>query len=210
MTFPSAMWYNNDDYDDYYKPVSPDRKGGRARRMEMLKLWSLEEIRSMIGAESSIDGCLIAEVNLQPMQVAFTTEQPSADMKFFEYEGEYDPRACIPLFDLSQPVYGVFLGPVRAVTPLAILSTARFASFGVAFFRGGEHKFNLVINDPAATIFFREKGVVRLGDRVIVAFPYDPKKVEWAKAHGGKFFGELKAWVFPAECEEKVKEMLLG
>ena len=29
------MWYNNDDYNDYYKPVSPHRKGGRARRMEM-------------------------------------------------------------------------------------------------------------------------------------------------------------------------------
>jgi hypothetical protein len=51
---------------------------------------------------------------------------------------------------------------------------------------------------------------VRLGDRVVVAFPYDLKKVEWAKAHGGKFFGELKAWVFPVEREEEVKEVLLG
>ena len=164
----------------------------------------------MMGANEPIEGCLIVEVNLQLMQVAFTTERPSDDeWKWFEYEGEYDPRACIPLFAQS-PVYGVFLGPVRGVTPLAILSPARFASFGVASFRGGEHKFNLIINDPAAIAFLREKGIVRLGDRVIVAFPYDPKKVEWAKAHGGRFFSDLKAWVFPAEREQQVKEVLLG
>jgi len=98
---------------------------------------------------------------------------------------------------------------VRGGIPLAILSAARFASFGVASFRGGEHRFNLVINDPVATNFFREKGIVRLGNRVVAAFPYDPRKVEWARTHGGKFFSELKAWVFPAECEEKVKEVLL-
>jgi hypothetical protein len=198
------MWYNN----NYYKPVSPHRKGGRARRMEMLKLWSLEEIRSMIGAESPIDGCLIAEVNLQPMQVAFTTEQPSDDMKFFEYGGEYDPRACVPLFDLPQPVYGVFLGPVRGGIPLAILSPARGASFGVASFRGDQHRFNLLIH-VAAHAAFRDR-CVRLGDRLVVNFPYDQQKVAWSKAHGGKFFGELKAWVFPAEREEEVKEALLG
>jgi hypothetical protein len=202
------MWYNNDDYDDYYKPVSPHRKGGRARRMEMLKLWSLEEIRSMIGAESPIDGCLIAEVNLQPMQVAFTTEQPAEDMKYFQYEGEYDPRACIPLFDLPRPVYGVFLGPVRGGVPIAILSPARLASFGVASFRGGEHRFNILIHE-AAHAAFRNR-CVRLGDRVVVNFPYDQRKVAWAKANGGRFFADLKAWVFPAECEEKVKEVLLA
>jgi hypothetical protein len=204
------MWYNNDDYDDYYKPVSPHRKGGRARRMEMLKLWSLEEIRSMIGAESPIDGCLIAEVNLQPMQVAFTTEQPAEDMKYFQYE--YDPHdtACIPLFAQNQfPVYGVFLGPVRGGIPLAILSPVRGASFGVASFRGGEHRFNLVINDPVATNFFRENGIVRLGDRVVVAFAYDQRKVAWAKANGGRFFADLKAWVFPAEKAAEVEEVLL-
>jgi len=175
----------------------------------MLKLWSLEEIRSMIGAESPIDGCLIAEVNLQPMQVAFTTEQPAEDMKYFQYEGEYDPRACIPLFDLPRPVYGVFLGPVRGGVPIAILSPARLASFGVASFRGGEHRFNLVINDPVATNFFRENGIVRLGDRVVVAFAYDQRKVAWAKANGGRFFADLKAWVFPAEKAAEVEEVLL-
>ena len=174
----------------------------------MLKLWSLEEIRSMIGAESPIDGCLIAEVNLQPMQVAFTTEQPSADMKFFEYGGEYDPRACVPLFDLPQPVYGVFLGPVRGGVPLAIFSTARGASFGVASFRGGESRFNLLVHE-AAHAAFRNR-CVRLGDRVVVNFPYNQQKVAWAKANGGRFFSELKAWVFPAEREEKVKEVLPG
>jgi hypothetical protein len=203
------MWYNNDDYDDYYKPVSPHRKGGRARRRRMLKLWSLEEIRPMMGATETVEGCLVVEVNLQPMQVAFTDEQPAEDMKYFQYEGEYDPRACIPLFDLTRPVYGVFLGPVRGGIPLAILSPVRGASFGVASFRGGEHRFNLVINDPVATNFFREKGIVRLGDRVIAAFAYDPQKVEWAKAHGGRFFGELKAWIFPAEKAAEVEEVLL-
>jgi hypothetical protein len=176
----------------------------------MLKIFGLDEVRKMMGSVEPIEGCLVVEVNLQPMQVAFTTERPSDDMKFFEYESEYDPRACVPLFAMPQPVYGVFLGPVRGVTPLAILSPAKGASFGVASFREGEHKFNLIINDPAATAFFRKKGIVRLGDRVVVAFPYDPKKVEWAKAHGGKFFGELKAWVFPVEREEEVKEVLLG
>ena len=175
----------------------------------MLKLWSLEEIRSMIGSESPIDGCLIVEVHLQLMQVAFTTEKPENEWKWFEYEGEYDPHACIPLFAQS-PVYGVFLGPVRGGNPLALLSPARGAKFGVASFRGGEHKFNLIINDPAATAFFREKGIVRLGDRVVVVFAYDQRKVAWAKANGGRFFADLKAWVFPAEREEKVKEALLG
>jgi hypothetical protein len=177
----------------------------------MLRLFGLEEIRNMMGATEPIEGCLVVEVNLQQMQVAFTTEQPPAEWKSFQYTGEYDPRACIPLFTQTQRlVYGVFLGPVRGGVPIAILSPARLASFGVASFRGGQHRFNLVINDPVATNFFREKGVVRLGDRVIAAFPYDPKRVEWAKSNGGRFFSELKAWVFPAECEEKVKEVLVG
>jgi len=177
----------------------------------MLRLWSLEEIRSMMGANEPIEGCLVVEVNLQPMQVAFTTEKPEEDLnwKYFQYEGEYDPRACLPLFN-QRPVYGVFLGPVRGGIPLAILSAARGAKFGVASFRDGEHKFNLIINDPAATALFREKGIVRLGDRVVVAFAYDSAKVAWAKANGGKFFGELRAWVFPAEREQQVKEVLLA
>ena len=177
----------------------------------MVRLFSIEEIRSMMGSETHIEGCLIVEVNLQLMQVAFTTEPPAEDMKYFQYE--YDPHdtACIPLFAQNQfPVYGVFLGPVRGGIPLAILSPVRGASFGVASFRGGEHRFNLVINDPVATSFFRENGIVRLGDRVVVAFAYDQRKVAWAKANGGRFFADLKAWVFPAECEEKVKEVLLA
>jgi len=175
----------------------------------MLRLFGLEEIRNMMGATEPIEGCLVVEVNLQPMQVAFTTEQPAEDMKYFQYAGEYDPRACVPLFAMSLPLYGVFIGPVRGGIPLAILSPVRGASFGVASFRGGEHKFNLIINDSAAIAFFREKGIVRLGDRVIVAFPYDPNRVAMAKSLGGRFFSELKAWVFPAEREQQVKEMLL-
>ncbi len=174
----------------------------------MLKLFGLDEIRSMMGSAEPIDGCLIVEVNLQPMQVAFTTEQPPADWKYFEYE--YDPRdtACLPLFE-QRPVYGVFLGPVQGGIPIAILSPVRGAKFGVASFRDGAHKFNLIINDSAAISLFREKGIVRLGDRVVVAFPYDPNRVARAKALGGRFFGELKAWVFPAEKETEVKEALL-
>ena len=205
MTFPSAMWYNDYDYNPARKS-SPD-EGRQGEEEEMLKLWSLEEIRSMMGANEPIEGCLIVEVNLQLMQVAFTTERPSDDeWKWFEYEGEYDPRACLPLFN-QRPVYGVFLGPVRVGNPLALLSPVRGASFGVASFRGDEHRFNLLIH-VAAHAAFRDR-CARLGDRLVVNFPYDPKKVEWAKAHGGKFFGELKAWVFPAEREEEVGEVLL-
>jgi hypothetical protein len=176
--------------------------------MEMLKLFGLEEIRSMMGANEPIEGCLIVEVNLQKMQVAFTTERPSDDeWKWFEYEGEYDPRACLPLFN-QRPVYGVFLGSVRGGNPLAILTPARGANFGTACFRGDEHRLLLRVHESAHAAF--RNRCVRLGDRIIVAFPYDPKRVEWAKAHGGKFFGELKAWVFPAEREQQVREVLLG
>jgi hypothetical protein len=171
------------------------------------KLFSVEEIRSMMGSQEPIEGCMIVEVNLQTMQVAFTTEQPPVEWKSFEYE--YDPRdtACIPLFT-QFPVYGVFLGAVRGGIPFAVLSPVRGAKFGVASFRGGEHRFNILIHE-AAHAAFRNR-CVRLGDRVVVNFPYDQQKVAWAKANGGRFFGELKAWVFPAEREEKVKEALLG
>jgi len=175
----------------------------------MLKIFGLDEVRKMMGSVEPIEGCLVVEVNLQPMQVAFTNEQPAEDMKFFEYEGVYEPHSCIPLFSQTQiPVYGVFLGPVRGVTPLAILSPVRGAKFGVASFRGGESRFNLLVHE-AAHAAFRNR-CVRLGDRLLVHFPYDPQKIEWAKKHGGKFFGELKAWVFPAEKEAEVEEVLLG
>jgi hypothetical protein len=171
------------------------------------KLFSVEEIRSMMGSQEPIEGCMIVEVNLQPMQVAFTTEQPPAEWKSFQYTGEYDPRGCLPLFN-QRPVYGVFLGPVRGGIPLAILSPARGAKFGVASFRGGESRFNLLVHE-AAHAAFRNR-CVRLGDRVVVSFPYDQQKVARAKSLGGKFFGELKAWVFPAEREQEVKEVLMG
>jgi len=174
----------------------------------MVRLFSIEEIRSMMGSETHIEGCLIVEVNLQLMQVAFTTEPPAEDMKYFQYE--YDPHdtACIPLFAQNQfPVYGVFLGPVRGGMPLAILSPVRGAKFGVASFRGGEHRLNIVSHE-AAHAAFRNR-CVRLGDRVVVNFPYDQQKVAWAKANGGKFFGELKVWVFPAEKDTEVEEVLL-
>ena len=96
------------------------------------------------------------------------------------------------------------------MTPRRTLLSGLGMAVGVASFRDGEHKFNLIINDPAATALFREKGIVRLGDRVVVAFAYDSAKVAWAKANGGKFFGELRAWVFPAEREQQVKEVLLA
>ena len=171
----------------------------------MVRLFSVEDIRAMMGAAAPIEGCLIVEVNLQLMQVAFTTEQPPAEWKYFEYEYDPSDTACIPLF--VQTVYGVFLGPVRGGIPLAILSTAKGAKFGVASFRGGEHGFNLIVHESARVAF--QNRCVRLGDRLVVAFAYDPKKVEWAKANGGKFFPELKAWVFPAEKEAEV-EVLLG
>ncbi len=174
----------------------------------MVRLFSIEEIRDMMGTNEPVDGCLIVEVDLQPMQVAFTAEQPAEDMKYFQYE--YDPHdtACIPLFTQNQfPIYGVFLGPVQGGIPIAILSPVRGAKFGVASFRGGESRFNLLIHE-AAHAAFRNR-IVRLGDRVAVAFPYDPNRVARAKALGGRFFGELRAWVFAAEKETEVKETLL-
>jgi hypothetical protein len=167
--------------------------------MVMVNLFGIDEIREMMGTTKPIDGCLVVEVNLQPMQVAFTTEKPENDWKWFEYE--YDPQdpACLPLFTQS-PVYGVFLGPVRGGIPLAILSPAGGANFGVASFRGGEHRFNLIVHEAAHQAF--RNRCVRLGDSILVHFPYDQQKVEWAKKHGGKFFSELKVWVFPAEMDE--------
>jgi len=171
----------------------------------MLKLWSLEEIRSMMGATEPVEGCAIVEVNMQLMQVAFTDENPPSDWKSFQYEGVYEPHSCIPLFDQS-PVYGVFLGPVQGGNPLAILSPAKGASFGVASFRDGKHRFLLRVHESALAAF--RNRCVRLGNLVIVNFPYDPRKVAWAKSHGGRFFSELKAWVFPAELEKDVEVLL--
>jgi hypothetical protein len=170
----------------------------------MVKLFSIEEIREMMGATEPIEGCLVVEVNFQRMQVAFTNERPSEEMKFFEYEGEYDPRACIPLF--AQSVYGVFLGPVRDGIPLALLSPARGAKFGVASFRGGESRFNLLVHEAARAAF--QNRCVRLGDRVVVGFAYDPQRVARAKTLGGRFFADLKAWVFPAEKAKEVEVLL--
>jgi hypothetical protein len=174
----------------------------------MMKLFSIEEIRSMMGSTEPIEGCLIVEVNLQLMQVAFTTERPPAECewRYFEYEGEYDPRACIPLFAAQSTVYGVFLGPAQGGIPLAVLSPARGAKFGTACFGEG-HRFNLLVHEAAHAAF--RNHCVRLGDRLVVAFPYDPKRVEWSKANGGKFFADLKAWVFPAEKQADVENVLL-
>jgi hypothetical protein len=193
------MWYNNDDY-------NPARVG-RARRMEMItvRLFEIDEIRDLMGTTEPIDGCLLVEVNWQPMQVAFTMTQPPDDWKWFEYEYEPQNPACLPLFTQS-PVYGVFLGPVRGGIPLAILSPVRGASFGAASFRGGEHRFNLIVHEAAHQAFRNRR--VRLGDSILVHFPYDPQKIEWAKKHGGKFFSELKVWVFPREMEEGLDNLV--
>jgi hypothetical protein len=171
----------------------------------MVRLFGLDDVRKMMGATEPIEGCVIVEVNLQPMQVAFVNERPSDDWKWFEYEYEPQNPACVPLFS-QLPVYGVFLGPVRGGIPLAVLSPVRGASFGAASFRGGEHRFNLIVHPAAQAVFQNRR--VRLGDSILVHFPYDPQKVEWARKHGGKFFRELKVWVFPAEMEQGLDNLV--
>ena len=173
----------------------------------MVRLFGLDEVRKIMGGTQPVEGCVIVDVNMQPMQVAFTNERPPDDWKWFEYEYEPQNRACVPLFAQNQlPVYGVFLGPVRGGIPLAMLSPVRGASFGVASFRGGAHRFNLIVHD-AAHLAFRDR-CVRLGDSILVHFPYDPQKIEWAKKHGGKFFSELKVWMFPAEMENGLDNLV--
>jgi hypothetical protein len=190
---------------------SPARGGRAIRRRKMLKLFGLEEIRKIRDSVQPIKGCLLVTVNRELMQVAFTTERPPDHeglWKHFEYE--YDPRdtACIPLF-VQTPVYGVFLlGFVRWGLPLAILSPERDTNFGVASFRGGQYKAYLRAHKLAASTIFEKNRLTRLGNQLVVAFPDDSNKVEWAEAHGGKFFPDLKVWVFPAEVEG-IKEVLL-
>jgi hypothetical protein len=182
--------------------------------MEMVtvKLFGINEIRDMMGTTMPIEGCMIVQFGLKRKQIAFTNERPNdAQWLWFEYETE--PRDCLPLFE-QRPVYGVLLGdvegPVHEATPIAELSPTRYVQFGVACFTrdGEERRLYIRIDDRAYYVLNRDS-IMKLGDRVIVHFPYNPQKVETAKALGGKFFPYLKAWVFPAEREEKVKEALL-
>jgi hypothetical protein len=180
--------------------------------MEMVtvKLFGIEQIRNMMGATEPIEGCMIVQVRLKRKQIAFTNERPDDDVQWFEYETE--PRDCLSLFE-QKPVYGVLLGDVEGsahdVVPIAMLAQTRYVHFGVACFRrdGEERRLFLNIDDRAYYVLKRDS-LMKLGDRIIVQFAHDLKKVEWAKAHGGKFFGLLKAWVFPADVEG-IEEVLL-
>jgi len=183
--------------------------------MVTVKLFSIDEIRQMMGTTKPIEGCMIAQFHLQRKQIAFTNEkpdQPDSEWLWFEYETE--PRDCLPLFEQG-PVYGVLIGDVEGsvyeATPIARLSTVKHVHFGAARFvrNGEERRFFLNIDDRAYYILKRDT-IMKLGDFVIVHFPYDPKRVEWAKTNGGRFFSYLKVWVFPAEKAKEVEEVLLG
>jgi hypothetical protein len=207
------MWYNNDDY----KPVSPHRKGGGARRRHMIKLFSIEEIRSMMGSTEPIEGCMIVKTDAgwKRKQIAFTNEQPDdAQWLWFEYQTDPHSRYCIPIF--HQPTYGVILGDVEGsvydTIPIAKLTGARRINWGVACFRRDGEERRLFLNvdlDGVYYILMKRNPVMKLGDCIIVHFPYDQQRVERAKALGGKFFAELKAWVFPADLQKEA-EALLG
>jgi len=181
--------------------------------MITVRLFGTDEIREMVGTTKPIDGCMIARFGLKRKQIAFTTERPDAEWLWFEYEIEPRPRDCLPLFEQT-PVYGVLLGDVESsvyeATPIAKLSPTRYVQFGVArFMRDGVERRLYIRIDDGAYYALNRDSIMRLGERILIHFPYDPQKVGMAKSLGGKFFRYLEAWVFPAEREEEVKKMLL-
>jgi len=182
--------------------------------MVTVELFGIDEIREMMGATEPIEGCMIARFGLKRKQIAFTSDRPDAQWLWFEYEIEPRPRDCLPLFEQT-PVYGVLLGDVEGsvyeTIPIAELSPTRYVQFGVArFMRDGEERRIYIRIDDGAYYILNRDSIMRLGNRILVHFPYNPQKVAMAKSLGGKFFRYLEAWVFPAEREEEVKKKLLG
>ena len=201
------MWYNNDDYN----PAGV----GRARRMEMVTvdLFGIDEIREMMGATEPIEGCMIVARGAKRGQIAFTNERPPEEWQWFEYATDKS-RDCLPIFTSDYPVYGVIVTNELWVSgydglPVARVSDRGYVYWGIAVFKsdGEERRFYLNIDDHAYCVLKRDS-IMKVGDRLLVHFPYNPQKVATAKALGGRFFPYLKSWVFPAEMGDGLENLV--
>ncbi len=180
--------------------------------MVRVDLFGIDEIREMMGSVEPIDGCMIVARGTKRGQIAFTNERPPEEWQWFEYEAD-KRRDCLPIFT-SEKIYGVLVsdelwGSVYDALPIAKLLDIRYAYWGIAVFKsdGEERRLYLNIDDRAYSVLKRDS-IMKVGDRLLVHFPYNPEKVALAKSLGGKFFPYLKAWVFPAEMEEGLENLV--
>jgi len=181
--------------------------------MVTVELFGIDEIREMIGATEPIEGCMIVARGAKRGQIAFTNERPPEEWQWFEYETDKG-RDCLPIFTSEKPIYGVLVtdelwGSVYDGLPVAKLSEMRYVYWGIAVFKsdGKERRLYLNIDDRAYSVLKRDS-IMKLGDRLLVHFPYNPEKVAMAKALGGRFFPYLKSWVFPAEMGEGLDNLV--
>ena len=175
--------------------------------MVTVELFGIDEIREMMGATEPIEGCMIVARGPKRGQIAFTNERPPEEWRWFEYETD-KRRDCLPIFTSDYPVYGVIVTNELWVSgydglPVARVSDRGYVYWGIAVFKsdGEERRFYLNIDNHAYCVLKRDS-IMKVGDRLLVHFPYNPQKVATAKALGGRFFPYLKSWVFPAEMEE--------
>jgi len=183
--------------------------------MITVDLFGIDEIRQMMGATKPIEGCMIVARGTKRGQIAFTNERPPDEWQWFEYETD-KRRDCLPIFtsDKHPRIYGVLVtndlwGSVYDGLPIAKLSDNRYVYWGIAVFKsdGEERRLYLNIDDRAYTVLKRDS-IMKVGDRLLVHFPYNPQKVAMAKSLGGKFFRYLEAWVFPAEMEKGLDSLV--
>jgi len=182
--------------------------------MITVDLFGIDEIREMMGATMPIEGCMIVARGTKRGQIAFTNERPPEEWQWFEYETD-KRRDCLPIFTSDKhPIYGVLVtndlwGSVYDGLPIAKLSDNRYVYWGIAVFKsdGEERRLYLNIDDRAYTVLKRDS-IMKVGDRLLVHFPYNPQKVAMAKSLGGKFFPYLKSWVFPAEMEKGLDSLV--
>jgi len=181
--------------------------------MVTVELFGIDQIREMMGATEPVAGCMIVARGTKRGQIAFTNERPPEEWQWFEYETD-NRRDCLPIFTSDYPVYGVLVtnelwGSVYDGLPVAKLSDTRYVYWGIAVIKsdGGERRLYLNIDDRAYTVLKRDS-IMKVGDRLLVHFPYNPEKVAMAKALGGKFFPYLKSWVFPAEMEKGLDNLV--
>jgi hypothetical protein len=181
--------------------------------MVTVELFGIDEIREMMGTTKPIDGCMIVARGPKRGQIAFTNERPPEEWQWFEYETD-KRRDCLPIFTSDAPVYGVIVTNELWVSgydalPIAKLSDWRYVYWGIAVIKsdGEERRLYLNIDDRAYTVLKRDS-IMKVGDRLLVHFPYNPEKVATAKALGGRFFPYLKSWVFPAEMGEGLDNLV--
>jgi hypothetical protein len=187
----------------------------RARRMEMVtvELFGIDEIREMMGSTEPIEGCMIFARGAKRGQIAFTNERPPEEWLWFEYETD-NRRDCFPIFTSEKPIYGVLVsdelwGSVYDGLPIAKLSEQRYVYWGIAVFKsnGVDRVFYINIDDRAYSVLKRDS-IMKLGDRLLVHFPYNPQKIAIAKSLGGWFFRYLESWVFPADMGEGLDSLV--